>query len=70
MASGRRRGIAGITALEGWMKVGQVADRAERIWRREGLKVPQKVEAAWRLVERWLVRTAAAGAAEPQSGSL
>jgi transposase InsO family protein len=48
----------------GW---GVSKDRVERIWRREGLKVPQKQKPRGRL---WLndgsiVRAAAAGAAQP-----
>ena len=61
-----RYGYRRITALlkrEGW-QVGK--DRVERIWRREGLKVPQKQKPRGRLVvERWIVRSAAAGARQP-----
>ena len=60
-----RYGYRRITALlqgAGW-QVGK--DRVQRIWRREGLKVPQKQRAARAVVaERWLVRAAAAGAGE------
>ena len=38
----------------------------ERIWRREGLKIPQTAEAAQTaVVERWIVRAAEAGAQQP-----
>jgi putative transposase len=61
-----RYGYRRITALlqaGGW-HVGK--DRVERIWRREGLKVPQKQKPRGRLVaQRWIVRAAAAGAQEP-----
>jgi putative transposase len=46
----------------GW-RVGK--DRVERIWRREGLKVPAEAEATRAAVaQRWFVRAAAAGAAQ------
>jgi putative transposase len=58
-----RYGYRRITALlqrAGW-QVGK--DRVERIWRREGLKVPQKQKATGPLVaQRWIVCAAAAGA--------
>ena len=61
-----RYGYRRITALlkrAGW-RVGK--DRVERIWRREGLKVPQKQKPRGTAVaQRWLVRAAQTGAAEP-----
>ena len=61
-----RYGYRRITALlkrAGW-RVGK--DRVERIWRREGLKVPQKQKPARSAVaQRWVVRAVKTGAAEP-----
>jgi hypothetical protein len=61
-----RYGYRRITALlkrTGW-QVGK--DRVERIWRREGLKVPQKQEPRGRLwPQRWIVCAAQAYAREP-----
>ena len=60
-----RYGYRRITALlreRGW-HVGK--DRVQRIWRREGLKVPQKTKAARQaMVKRWIVRAAATGTSE------
>ena len=59
-----RYGYRRITALQeaGW-PVGK--DRVQRIWRREGLKVPAEAEAARPTVaQRWLLRAAAAGTSE------
>ena len=62
-----RYGYRRITALlqsAGW-QVGK--DRVQRIWRREGLKVPQKQRPRRQVVaERWIVRTAATRAGEPR----
>jgi hypothetical protein len=42
-------------------------DRVERIWRREGLKVPPQAEATRKVVaERRLLHSAAAGASPPR----
>jgi putative transposase len=61
-----RYGYRRITALlrdRGW-HVGK--DRVQRIWRREGLKVPQKQRPRGRLLwERWIVPSAATGTSEP-----
>ena len=60
-----RYGYRRITALlqrAGW-QVGK--DRVQRIWRREGLKVPQKQRPRRTVVaERWVVRAAATRAGE------
>ena len=62
-----RYGYRRITALlrrAGW-QVGK--DRVQRIWRREGLKVPQKTQAAKTTVaERRFLYTTEAGAAQPR----
>jgi putative transposase len=61
-----RYGYRRITALlkRAVWRVGK--DRVERIWRREGLKVPQKQKPRGRVVaQRWIVRAAKTGAAEP-----
>ena len=48
----------------GWQVSG---DRVQRIWRREGLKVPQKQKPRGTVVaERWVVCAAAAGAGQPR----
>jgi putative transposase len=61
-----RYGYRRITAKlqeAGW-PVGK--DRVQRIWRREGLKVPQKQRPPREIVvERWIVHPAAAGAGQP-----
>ena len=61
-----RYGYRRITALlqrAGW-RVGK--DRVERIWRREGLKGSAEAEATRQVVvQRWIVRAAKIGAAEP-----
>jgi len=49
----------------GW-QVGQ--DRVERIWRREGLKVPQKAATRAALAQRRLLRAPAARAPQPRLG--
>ena len=60
-----RYGYRRITALlqeAGW-HVGK--DRVQRIWRREGLKVPQKQRPTKKVVvERWKLCTVATGTAE------
>ena len=62
-----RYGYRRITALlrrAGW-QVGK--DRVQRIWQREGLKVPQKTQAAKTTVaERRFLYTTEAGAAQPR----
>jgi len=45
-----------------WARIG-----LQRIWRREGLKVPQETAAPREVVaKRWFVRAAATGASEPR----
>ena len=61
-----RYGYHLITALlkrAGW-RVGK--DRVERIWRHEGLKVPQKQKPRSVVARRWFVRAAQAGPQEPR----
>ena len=62
-----RYGYRRITALlvrAGW-KVGK--DRIERIWRREGLKVPKRQKPRGRLwAQRWIVCVAQADACGPR----
>ena len=62
-----RYGYRRITALllNGGWQVGK--DRVQRIWRREGLKVPQKLKTKKTVVvQRRFLRAAKAGAAQPR----
>jgi len=51
-------------AEAGWLAVGK--DRVERIWRREGLKFRRNRSAQTAVVERSIVRAAAAGTQQPR----
>jgi putative transposase len=60
-----RYGYRGITALlrrDGWIVNHK---RVERIWRQEGLKVPQKQPKRGRLWLRWVLRASPAVLAKP-----
>ena len=62
-----RYGYRRITAMlrrAGWVVNHK---RVERIWRREGLKVPpEAAEAGQALAQRWIMHPAAAGASKPR----
>ena len=58
------RMVTGLLNNAGWQVNHK---RVERIWRREGLKVPAKTEEKGAaLAERWVVRASQARAAEPR----